>query len=128
SPLSRAIARRCDFEAIRSRRRSNYRRLLDRLRGRVVLVRDSLEEGVSPLFFPLLVTDKAEAGRRLAPRGGDTGPVSNPGDPGAEAPAFADAAFLRQRVLELPIHQDVTPDQVDFMADEILGRGLALAA
>src|SRR6185295_9169609 len=39
SPLSRAVLNRCGYEAIRQRRRENYLRLLERLRGQVALVR-----------------------------------------------------------------------------------------
>jgi hypothetical protein len=128
SPLSWEVARRCDHQDIRARRRSNYRLVLELLDGRVASVKPTLEDGVCPLFFPLLVADKAEAVRRLAEQGIDAVPFWNQGDPEASGRAFAEERFLREHVLELPVHQDLTPDQVEYMARQVLGLRLALAA
>jgi dTDP-4-amino-4,6-dideoxygalactose transaminase len=129
SPLSEAILRRCDYGAIRSRRRQNYERMLERLQGRVAVVRDTLEEGVCPLFFPLLVRDKIRAAAGLLAAGIETVPFWNNGDPEADGdPAFADTRFLRRHVLEIPIHQDVSPAAVDRIADRILNLRFAFAA
>jgi dTDP-4-amino-4,6-dideoxygalactose transaminase len=128
SPLSWAIARRCDAAAIRARRRANYQLLLDRLAGRVAAVKETLEDGVCPLFFPLLVADKEDAMRRLAQKGIETVPFWNQGDPAAAGRVFPDVRFLREHVLELPIHQDVTPVQVEHMARQVLSLRVAIAA
>ena len=128
SPLSWDVARRCDHEDIRARRRSNYRLMLERLGGRVAAVKETLEDGVCPLFFPLLVADKADAIRQLAHKGIDAVPFWNQGDPEASGRAFADERFLREHVVELPVHQDLTPGQVEYMAQQVLGLRLALAA
>jgi perosamine synthetase len=126
--LSWEVARRCDPEEIRRRRRANYGLMLEVLGGRVAAVKETLEEGVCPLFFPLLVADKAEAVRRLAERGIDAVPFWNQGDPAASGRAFSEERFLREHVLELPVHQDLTPGQVEYMAAQVLGLRLALAA
>jgi dTDP-4-amino-4,6-dideoxygalactose transaminase len=128
SSLSWDVARRCDHESIRRRRRANYQLMLDLLAGRVAAVKESLPEGVCPLFFPLLVADKAEAMRALGSKGIETVPFWNEGDPEAAARDFPDVRFLRRHVLELPIHQDVSADQVEYMARQVLGLRLALAA
>jgi hypothetical protein len=41
----------------------------------------------------------------------------NEGDPEAARGPFPGASFLRRHVLELPIHQDVAPDHVQYIAD-----------
>ena len=128
SALSWRIARRCDHAAIRARRRANYRLMLELLGGRVAALKETLDDGVCPLFFPLLVNDKADALRRLARKGIETVPFWNQGDPQADGAAFPDVRFLREHVLELPIHQDVTAAQVEYMARQVLGLRLALAA
>jgi perosamine synthetase len=128
SSLSWEVARRCDPEEIRRRRRANYGLMLELLGGRVAAVKETLEDGVCPLFFPLLVADKAEAVRRLAERGVDAVPFWNQGDPAASGRAFSEERFLREHVLELPVHQDLTPGQVEYMAAQVLGLRLALAA
>src|SRR5207253_237100 len=98
-----------------------------RLRGRVTLLDKPLTDGVCPLFFPLLVRDKAASHRALAARGIETIEFWNSGDPDAERNG-SDAQFLRKHVLEIPIHQDVTPEKADFMVDQILKLGVSLAA
>jgi hypothetical protein len=50
----------------------------------------------------------------------------NGGDPDTRRPEHADAWYLREHLVELPIHQDITPEQVDFMARRVLGLGLHL--
>jgi dTDP-4-amino-4,6-dideoxygalactose transaminase len=129
SPLSEAILRRCDYAQIVARRRRNYEQMLDLLAGNVALVRDSLEAGACPLFFPLLVRDKAAAADALAAQGIETVPFWNSGDPEADGgPAQADTRFLRRHVLEIPIHQDVSSAEVDRIADRILELRMGLAA
>jgi hypothetical protein len=39
-----------------------------------------------------------------------------------------DAQFLRRHVLELPIHQDLTPRHIDHIARQMSGLGLGAAA
>jgi dTDP-4-amino-4,6-dideoxygalactose transaminase len=128
SSLSWQVVRRCDPDSIRARRRANYGLMLECLGGRVAAVKERLDDGVCPLFFPLLVEDKAEAVRRLAAKGIDAVPFWNEGDPEASGRAFPEERFLREHVLELPIHQDLAPAQVEYMAEQVLGLRLAMAA
>jgi dTDP-4-amino-4,6-dideoxygalactose transaminase len=123
SPLSAAVLRRCDYAAVKAARRRNFRLLLDRLAGRVALLPLELEEGVCPLFFPVLVRDKARAAQELWRRGIGAVTFWNRGDPEAEHRGFEETRFLREHVLELPIHQDVTPGQIDYMADQVVRVG-----
>lgn len=109
-----------DFEDIRRRRRANFLRLRARLDGRVALLDKDLEAGVCPLFFPILVPDKRSAAHALSRRGIEAVEFWNFGDPEARGPAYSEAQFLRDHLLELPIHQDVTPDQVEYIADQVL--------
>ena len=51
----------------------------------------------------------------------------NYGFPEAKGEEGPDARFLREHVLELPIHQDVTHSQVEYMADQVLHLKLPTA-
>jgi dTDP-4-amino-4,6-dideoxygalactose transaminase len=126
SPFCLGLLKRFDYEAIRARRRANFLHLQERLAGRTTPLERQLDEGVCPLFFPLLVRDKAAAFRALEQRGVETVEFWNTGDPEADAARFPDVRFLREHVLELPVHQDVTPDQVDYVADQVLKLDLRL--
>jgi len=121
SPLSSYLLDRFDYAEIRRRRRANFFRLRDRLAGRVSLLVDDLPAGACPLFFPILVADKAAVARALVARGVAAVEFWNEGDPEARR-AGSDAELLRRQVLELPIHQDLDEEHVDFVADEVLAE------
>ncbi|TLY21991.1 MAG: aminotransferase class V-fold PLP-dependent enzyme [Nitrospirae bacterium] len=124
SPLCMAMMTRFDYEAIRHKRRRNYSLMQEMLASRVPLGRKELPPGVCPLFFPLLVPDKRAAARALRERGVAAVELWNYGFPEAKGEEGRDARFLRDHVLELPIHQDVTPSQVEYVADQVLSLGL----
>ncbi len=116
SALSELIARRLDASAIVAARRRNYFLLLGRLRDRVVPIFPELPAGASPLFYPLLCDDKAAVGARLAARGIETVDFWRTGHPLCPEEPFPEVAMLRRRVLELPVHQDLQPDDMAYLA------------
>jgi dTDP-4-amino-4,6-dideoxygalactose transaminase len=127
SAISRTLLGRFGYEDIREKRRLNFKIVEDRLRGSVHLLDRNLDDGVCPLFFPLLVKDKQSAAIALAKCGIETVEFWNSGDPQSDRPGSA-AEFLRHHLLELPIHQDVTPEAAEYSVDQILKLGIGLAA
>jgi len=130
--MSRVSARlldRFDDAAIRDARVENYRLLDARLDPGVARVFPQLPDGVCPLFFPILADDKPAAARALQRLGIDALEFWNESvESGAEM--SADARFLRAHVLELPIHQDLTPRHIAYMAQHVpnaVGRGPSAA-
>ncbi len=71
SGVSARLLERLDFEDIRRRRIANYRLLDAALDATVQRVFSELPDGVCPLFFPIVVRDKAAAARALQQRGVD---------------------------------------------------------
>jgi dTDP-4-amino-4,6-dideoxygalactose transaminase len=126
SPLCEGFMGRWDYESIRRRRRDNFRLLREKLAGRATLLKEDLPEGICPLFFPVLVPDKHAAARALWGRGVDAVEFWNEGDPEAARGDFPDTRFLRQHVLELPIHQDLPPRRIEYVADQVLDLELRL--
>jgi len=127
SPICHALLARFQYEWIKKIRRQNFTILEDCLRGHIALLEKNLTPGVCPLFFPLLVANKQAAASALAGRGIETVQFWNRGDPESfrhESPA----EFLRRHVLEIPIHQDVTPETAEYMAQQILKLGVGMAA
>jgi hypothetical protein len=116
SPLSNLIARRCDAEAIVAARRRNYFLLLGRLRERVPPVFSEVPAGASPLFYPLLCDDKARVQARLLARGIETVDFWREGHPLCPRDEFPEVVNLRRRVLELPVHQDLRPEDMAYLA------------
>jgi perosamine synthetase len=126
SRLSLDLLKRFDAVEIRRKRRKNFMLMRAKLAGRAAFLRPDLDEGVCPLFFPILAADKPAAARALRLRGVETIEFWNHGDPAATRESFPDAHFLRDHVLELPIHQDITPEQVDYTAEQVLELKLKL--
>ncbi len=116
SEFCRHLLEGFDYAAIRERRRSNFAALRERL-PEIPMPRDDLKPGICPLFFPVFVEDKTAAARAFQERGINVTEFWNYGHPEAELHTGHDAQFMRRHVLELPIHQDVTPEQVQYMAD-----------
>jgi dTDP-4-amino-4,6-dideoxygalactose transaminase len=119
SGVCKMLLKQFDYDEIRRRRRDNFLLLRQKLDSAATVLCEQLDEGVCPLFFPLLVPNKRSAAEALRRRGIETVEFWNYGDSEAAGDAFRDAQFLRNHVLELPIHQDVTPEQVDYMAEQV---------
>jgi len=122
SSLSHHIIKRMDYAQIVRIRRRNFLLLRSRLQGRVSLLREDLPEGMAPLFFPLLVADKRTAAESMWSEGIEAVQFWNDGIPGMVDDPLSHARFLRRHVLELPIHQEVTASQVEYIAEKVLAR------
>ncbi len=118
SPMSERLLDRLDFDEIVRRRVENYRQLLEQLDPEVIPVFPELPAGVCPLFFPIIVPDKAAAADALRARGVDALEFWNdavgPGDEMSPS-----ARFFRRHVLELPIHQDLSPRHIAHVARQV---------
>jgi len=127
SPVSERLLNRFDFSEIARRRVENYRALAEMLDPGVAPVFATLPDGVCPLFFPVLVPDKHAAAVALQARGIDALEFWNESsDTGREM--GANARYLRQHVLELPIHQDLTPRHLAHIARQVSALSLRMAA
>jgi dTDP-4-amino-4,6-dideoxygalactose transaminase len=119
SDVCRRLLRTFDYEQVRERRRENFQYLAGRLAGRARPLRSALDNGACPLFFPILVKDKAAAARTLQRRGIGAVELWNEGDRACPPASFPETTFLRRHVLELPLHQSLSPGQLDYVADEV---------
>ena len=115
SRSSERLLRRFDFDAIRRARVDNYHALRNALGDSVSAAIGGLPEGACPLFLPILAADKTAAARALRARGIDALEFWNYGA-GDDADESPDVRFLRSHVLGLPIHQDVSPRQLSYIA------------
>ncbi len=126
SRLSERVLGRLDFTEIRRRRLANFRQLARALRGHMSRVLPDPDDGVCPLFFPVFVPDKHAAATALQQQGVDALEFWNDGlvpDGGDMSP---DARFLREHVLELPIHQDLTATHIEYIARQVSALSLDL--
>ena len=118
SSTSQRLLRRFDFDDIRRTRVSNYKTLAGSLNGSVTHLHPQLEDGVCPLFYPIVVDDKPATARALRAHGVEPLEFWNHGAD-AIAGESADVQYLRSHVLALPVHQDLSPRQLHHMADRV---------
>jgi hypothetical protein len=113
SGLSAGVLKRVDPEAVVAARRRNYSQLLAGLGRRVEPLFPELPPGACPLFYPLVCADKSTVRDRLAAAGIETVDFWRDGHPLCPVERFPEVARLRRHVLELPIHQDLGPTEVE---------------
>ena len=121
SRTSSRLLRRFNFAEIRERRAAHFRALGAALDGRVSPLRFRLPDGACPLFFPIVVADKAAAASRLRADGVQALEFWNHTAGSAQAASAAAAQFLRAHVLALPVHQDLSGRQIEHMAGRVAG-------
>ena len=100
-----------------SRRRENYTVLLTRLREAVPGPFRVLKEGAVPIAFPIETGAPELLAAALVDRGIDTGvlwPTWHPTLPVAQFPV---ARRFRERVLALPVHQELSRSDMEWIAD-----------
>lgn len=117
--MNRGVSRLCsriisntDFQVVKTVRRRNYAHLLEHFKRSedTMLPITDLPEGVCPLFFPILVNSKEERGElylRMRERGIITHPWWDRFRRDVPWEDFPDAVYLKERVMGLPIHQDL---------------------
>lgn len=117
SSASSRLLQRFNYDSIRQQRIANYRALATALGQTVTPACEQLPNGACPLVYPILVDDKPAAARALRARGIDALEFWNYGaDP--RATESENVQFLRSHVLGLPIHQDVKPRQLEYIASQ----------
>jgi len=119
SRISEHLLARLDFDGIRRRRVGNFRRLAGLLEGRATPVFAEVPDGACPLFFPVLVSDKHRAAEALRRRGVDALEFWNDRVDVDGCEPSPTERFLRAHVLELPIHQDLTPRHLEYVAQQV---------
>jgi perosamine synthetase len=119
SPLTRKIAFAQRLPDIVEKRRRNYLFLFDHLSDLSKPLFDHLPEGVSPLFYPLVVRDKSSVMRQLEAKGIETIDFWRHFHPSCDSSLFPEVARLRETVLEIPCHQDLSLDMMEKIAKAI---------
>ena len=127
SSLSHRLLDRLDFADIKRRRVENYRALAAQLEDHFPVFPE-LPEGVCPLFFPIFVADKHAAAVALQQRGVDALEFWNDSVEPGGCEMSAATRFFREHVLELPIHQDLTPDHIAYVARQVASVKIGMAA
>jgi dTDP-4-amino-4,6-dideoxygalactose transaminase len=124
SRISWIILGKLDLGEVVRKRRENFRFLLDYFlkRWEECLIRKDLPAGVCPLLFPILVRDREERSRIYSMLQ-EAGVCSHPWwawfHEGVPWRDFPEAVLLKERILGLPVHQDLDEWHLRFMVDQI---------
>ena len=116
SALSHNVLAAQDMARVVEVRRRNYRYLLRQLRDVAPPLMPDLPEGVCPLFYPMIVHNKEAVVRKLEAVGIEAIDFWHYFHPSCDPGQFPDATWLREHVLEVPCHQDLTPGRMAYVA------------
>ncbi|MFY0568393.1 aminotransferase class V-fold PLP-dependent enzyme [Archangium lansingense] len=116
SPIAARLLGFTDVEQVVRRRRANWLLLHERIGRPEQATWSSLPPGVCPLFYALEVDDKDHALHLLWSRGIQAVDFWRVGHPSVPRGQFPEVEALRQRVVELPCHQDLGPEELERVA------------
>jgi len=120
SRITRHLLSCIDFEKVTRLRRNNFKYLAQKLSGIIEMPVNELPEGTCPLFLPVFVGNKSAVHEQMRRIG--IGTVNFWSIQNADIPigTFPDVDYLRQHVLEVPIHQGIGKKHLDLMAEELI--------
>lgn len=111
----------CVKEVIR-KRRLNFmmlRELIDGQSGVRPLYRE-LKEGVCPLYFPAIVDKRSLLYNKMRQRGVAAIPWWAGYHRQFSWDGFKESSFLKDHILALPIHQDLEPSAIEYIANSLI--------
>ena len=79
-----------------------------------------LADGTCPLFFPILVRDKVRVQEKLAELDVQSVNLWDTSHPSCPIDLANQVAHWRRECLELPIHQELSLEHIDRVADAVL--------
>jgi hypothetical protein len=116
SRVTARAVRRVDANAVRVRRRANYQALAAELGELCFEPFRVLPPHTTPLYLPVLARDRAAAIARLLEQGVRAVEVWPVAHPLLDRRRFAELEPLRERLLALPVHQDLDSWHVEAVA------------
>ncbi|WP_456405991.1 DegT/DnrJ/EryC1/StrS family aminotransferase [Caldithrix abyssi] len=117
SKLSRYLINRISVENIIKKRRENFNFMLKHIPEKYHLFSE-LPDGAVPWFFPVKIKNREPVFQELTRRGVDCARFWRHFHPDIPAERFPEIKTLRDTVLELPIHQDLTDKHLKFVCDQ----------
>ncbi|MFC2027684.1 DegT/DnrJ/EryC1/StrS family aminotransferase [Chloroflexota bacterium] len=119
SRLSLSMLRRVDPVSVVQTRRANYKRLEENLADiqNVTPLYKDLPRDVCPLFFPVIVENRRKWVTALSMYGVGVYPFWMTYHPGVRWEEYPEARYLKDNVLTLPVHQQLTESHMDTIAE-----------
>jgi len=113
---------RAAYPAVQAMRATNYAFLLERLERFVPKQFAHIPEGAAPFAFPLQTNRKEQLFTRLARRGIFASNFWSIPHPCLPTAGFPRAATLRNSILALPVHQELSGRELERVVDTVLSE------
>ena len=123
SPATRFLLPRIVDGGTAARRRANYAMLLEDLVELVPSALRHLPEGASPFVFPVEASAKAKLLEDLAGRGIHAHDLFSAPHPALPSEQFPGAGALRRKLVGLPVHQELSLEQIERVVTAVRPRG-----
>lgn len=125
SIITRYILEHSCQKAIVKQRRKNYYKLFEVVQATRLLqpIFHQLPEGVCPLNFPVLVEDRETICRYLNERGIAATKWWSGYHRAFNWSEFHEAKYLKDHVVTIPIHQQISPDNMEYVCSAISSIG-----
>lgn len=120
SSWTRQLVRFTNRDRVIAQRRANYARLVRWLRPYASIPFPDLPAGVCPLLLPILVPHREQAQAQLQAVGVQTGNFWPTAHETCPPDLAAEVQPWRDRCLELPIHQELSQDDIDRVAGAVI--------
>jgi dTDP-4-amino-4,6-dideoxygalactose transaminase len=122
SAISNYLLKKFDVDSIIRKRRKNFLKLLAMLSGHnsFEILYSDLPIGVCPLSFPVIVKNRDELMIKLRELSIDAVAWWKGYHKGLKWDEFPEARFLKDNVLTLPVHQDLSDEDVDYIGKSFL--------
>jgi perosamine synthetase len=120
--ITKRILLSCDAELIISKRRQNFTSMLSLFKPYDFIepLFKELPPGVCPLYFPVLVDNRDELASKLYELGIDARAWWKGYHRGLPWKNFPEACSLKNRLLALPVHQDLSLDDIAYVVDNLI--------
>lgn len=122
SNVALKIIKTADYVVITEQRRQHFLYILEYIKNHKLncgIIFQTLPDGVCPLIFPIIVNNRDYIYQRLKDENVDVYIWWSDFNSSVPWVDFKDSVFLKQNILGLPIHQDLTNDKLDIMLKKL---------
>ncbi len=121
SRITRRILRSTCAEAVVRRRRDNYSALFELMEKSRIFrpLYETLSDGICPLYLPLVVENREAASIRLSRMGITVVQWWAGFHRAFDWAEFPEAKYLKEHVLAIPIHQQLTKRNIDYISSSL---------
>jgi perosamine synthetase len=122
SMVSKYMLKHWDYIQIVQKRRRNFQKYLDSLKGmeNIKFLFNEMPEGICPLHFPIIINNPKYICRQLHKFSIDTLPWWSGYHKKLPWSDYPEACYLKSHVLALPVHQQLKDKHIDYIIQKLV--------